>query len=291
MIIIKIQGGLGNQLMQYSLGRLLESLYNKEISYDLSFFSSNNKYTKRPYLLDKFVFNVRSATQNEIETIKYPLGFFSKVINVLKRILNKFIIKSYNIGYDKNFIKKVQKNENLYLEGFWQSYSYYEPILELLRKEIILKEEFSCNILSCIKEINFKNSVAVHIRRGDYLTSGSGLKTLDIDYYKKAVTEIENRLNDPHYYIFSDDSVWVKDSMSSLFKNYTFVDQYMLTDYEEFILMTKYKNAIIANSTFSWFASLLNINLDKNIVSPLDWKNVHLMKSSKKICPPSWISV
>jgi hypothetical protein len=291
MIIIKVQGGIGNQLLQYSIGRLLETVYKKEVAYDLSFFSYNDKYTKRPYLLDKFKTRVRAASLEEIETTKYPRGVISKIEIILKKITNKLIFKSYNVGYDEHFLKMVEKRKSLYLEGFWQSYRYYEPIIQLLQKEIVLAEDNDKKFSLCTDKVLSCESVAVHIRRGDYVTAGPGLETLALDYYKHAVLEIKKHINNPHYYIFSDDVTWVKNTMSDLFLDVTYVKEYELTDYQEFCLMMYCKNAIIANSTFSWFAALLNKHGQKIVIYPNDWKNIHLKESSKDICPTTWLGI
>jgi hypothetical protein len=79
MIIIKVQGGLGNQLLQYSIGYVIAKNFGKVVAYDLSFFDTENKYTKRPYLLDKFALDVRVATKEEIEKTKFPYGKLSKM--------------------------------------------------------------------------------------------------------------------------------------------------------------------------------------------------------------------
>ena len=76
MIIVKVQGGLGNQLLQYSIGRIIATRFHKDVAYDLSFFDQDTKYTKRPYLLDLFKVTVRKATKEEIENTRYPYGSF-----------------------------------------------------------------------------------------------------------------------------------------------------------------------------------------------------------------------
>ena len=115
MVIIKVQGGLGNQLLQYSIGYCVGVKFGVDVAYDLSFYEGETKYTKRPFLLDKFkVGDIRIATEEEIKNAKNPYGNFSKVINPINRFLNKFIFKSYYIGYNKNFFTSIKKNKNLY---------------------------------------------------------------------------------------------------------------------------------------------------------------------------------
>ncbi len=287
MIIIKVQGGLGNQLLQYSFGRLLTVLYKKEVAYDLSFFENETKYTKRPYLLDKFATVVRVASREEIEKTKYPYGLFSKAIDFIWRGLNKYFIKKYYVGYTQGLLPMLEKKDNYYIEGFWQSYKYYEKVLETLSEEISLQD--TTHLESVTKKINLDSlaSVAVHVRRGDYLTAGDSVEVLRIDYYKDAVTHVKRYIENPKFYLFSDDIDWVKKEMGHLFDNAYYVSSEGFSECEEFILIKTCSHAIIANSTFSWFSSLLTNKNTKIVVYPKDWKNSYLQGDSN-ICPPTW---
>lgn len=287
MIIIKVQGGLGNQLLQYSIGHAIATLYNKEVAYDLSFFEGETKYTKRPYLLDKFKVDVRKATTLEIEETRYPRGFFSKGYALITRILNKYFFKTYYIGYNKDFFALVSKKQSLYLEGFWQSYKYYEKILEKLSCNISLKDTTVVETFKRDVSFGSTKSVSVHIRRGDYLNKGVHIQVLSQEYYKNAVAIIEKEIETPTYYIFSDDIAWVKEEMGSLFKKVVYVSACGLTDYEEFSIMKECNHAIIANSTFSWFSTLLTNRHNKIVVYSKDWKNSFL-NNDNNICPQEW---
>ena len=140
MIIIKVQGGLGNQLLQYSIGQVIALRYNKEVAYDVRFFESETQYTKRPYLLNFFNTHVRIATEQEIQNVRYPFGNLSEILEKVTRASNKFIFKKYYIGYREDFFAYVAKSDSLYLEGYWQSYQYFEGYLEKLSEDISLKD-------------------------------------------------------------------------------------------------------------------------------------------------------
>lgn len=292
MIIIKIQGGLGNQLLQYSIGRIIEMRHKKEVAYDLSFFDfgKESKYTKRPYVLDLFAISVRRATKEEILETRYPYSNFSRVISLIRRIINKYIFKKYYIGYQKDFFPMVSKHKNLYLEGYWQSYLYYEKDKELVSSSVVLKN--SDGLDRWKKENNFDSisSVFVHIRRGDYLAKGSGISSLSKEYYKKAVNVIEQKVSSPVYYIFSDDILWVKENMGEIFNKAIYVSALSFSDHEEFSLMKSSKHGIIANSTFSFFAAFFSDHKNGVVIYPKDWKNIYL-QGDNVICPPYWNAV
>lgn len=284
MIIIKLQGGLGNQLFQYALGRTLEKRYKKDVKYDLSFYANNKEFTARSYLLDKFDTAVKIASHEEINKTKYPFGLFSKIIYLINKALNKFIFKKYHISYEPEFLELIKNKDFVYLEGYWQSICYVAPCLEDLKKELVLKDDKLSGILN-------GESVAIHIRRGDYLKMGGGLDVLDISYYKKSAAFISEKLKDVRYYIFTDDVAWVKENFNFLGKgDTTYISDLGFHDYEEILLMAQCKNIIIANSSFSWWGAMLNQNKDAIIVCPKDWKNIFL-KNDENLCPKEWVRI
>ena len=159
----------------------------------------------------------------------------------------------------------------------------------MLSKEVSLKD--GENIKSLEERISGELfSVAVHIRRGDYLNLGAGAKVLGVDYYKDAVSCIKSNIQTPKYYIFSDDIEWVKKEMGDLFTDVYYVSSEGFSECEEFVLMKACTHAITANSTFSWFSVLLTNKDTKIVIYPKDWKNPYL-QGDTNICPPNWLSV
>ena len=287
MIVIKVQGGLGNQLLQYSFGEALRILHTKEVAYDLSFFETDTKYTSRPYLLDNFNVTVRVATQEEIIHAKYPHGIFSQGVSFFRRALNKYVFDTYYVGYTKSLIPMLIQKNTYYLEGFWQSYKYYEECLSELSRQISLKDTSAVETFKQKVDFDAKVSVSVHIRRGDFLKKNAGTKSLDIDYYKKAIPLLEASVPNPTYFVFSDDIEWVKNEMGGLFKDVVYASSYGLKDYEEFTLMKECHHAVLSNSTFAWYSTLLTNNPAKVVIYSTDWKNPYLNGDSN-ICPSSW---
>lgn len=290
MIIIKVQGGLGNQLLQYSIGRIIASRFHKNVAFDISFFDQDTKYTKRPYLLPLFNTTVRIATADEIEHTRYPHGVFSRVQSKITRGLNKYIFKKYYIGYDKNFFTKVEQSDTLYLEGFWQGYKYYENDAPLLMSEVALKDITKVTKFKEDHSFDSKVSVSVHVRRGDFLRKNAGTKFVPNEYYEQAVPLLETTISNPTYFIFSDDVEWVKESLGHLFKDVVYVSGSGLSDSEEFELMKVCNHAILSNSTFCWLPTLMTNRKDKVVIYPNNWENEYLNKDPY-ICPPEWKGV
>ena len=125
------------------------------------------------------------------------------------------------------------------------------------------------------------------MRRGDFLKKNAGAKSLDVDYYGKAIPLLEASVPNPTYFVFSDDIEWVKNEMGGLFKDVVYASSYGLKDYEEFTLMKECHHAVLSNSTFAWYSTLLTNNPAKVVIYSTDWKNPYLNGDSN-ICPSSW---
>jgi hypothetical protein len=139
--------------------------------------------------------------------------------------------------------------------------------------------------------IKNKNSVAIHIRRGDYLNNPKARYfhgILGEDYYKKSISYIKKRVNNPFYFIFSDDVELVKKTFFFFNKkNYIFIDTKSSID--DLHLMSNCKHFIIANSTFSWWGAWLSKNKHKIICAPKRWVRAKI--STPDIIPESWIKI
>lgn len=267
MVIIQFAGGLGNQIFQYAFS--LNFLKNCiPIKYDLSFYQRQKIHNG---------FELKSV----FEEIDIAFANYRDIFHFLeKKIVNGE--KKYLLKEGCNIIREEEKEEfkylehllkvnNSYFQGYWQNRSYFEVKSFHLREKLTFKDLSPNDLLNneILLKIQSSNSVSIHIRRGDYLKSPIH-NILDINYYKKAVEIIENKITEPIFFIFSDDIGWVKNQ--ELFSDCVFVDNNKNdTAYIDMQLMSLCKHNIIANSTFSWWAAWLNKNTDKIVVSPKTW--------------------
>ena len=285
MIIVKLNGGLGNQLFQYSLGRKL-SIKNKDaFKLDLSGFTVDNL---RSYSLGHFNIIENFASDEDINKIKKS-GVW-KFVDKLKPYCKRSAIKYKGYDFDPNISKL---SGDFYLDGYWQSEKYFQDIENIIRKEIMFKESLPSKYTELIRDIKNSNSVSIHIRRGDYITNKKFSKVynlLDEKYYQKAVKFIAEKISDPHFFIFSDNINWVKQNLNIPYLK-TFVSGDNETkDYEELILMSLCQHNIIANSSFSWWGAWLNKNADKIVISPDKWFNDKI-GNAKDLIPENWIKL
>ncbi|MFA6339052.1 MAG: alpha-1,2-fucosyltransferase [Candidatus Paceibacterota bacterium] len=284
MIIVRIHGGLGNQLFQYCLGRNLALRNRTKLKFDTSFF---DKSVDRRFLLDKFNTSGEVASVNEINKIK-PDDIFHKVFN--KIIPNKNIVNEKSYDFDK---KILELKDNIYLSGVWPSEKYFDGIEDVLRREITLKKTLGKEASVVAEKIKLLyNPISIHIRRGDYVTNEKFSKvhgTCDPEYYEKAIKFFQEKIGPSSFFVFSDDIPWVKVNIS-LPQNSILVSKKEIFDYEELILMSMCKNHIIANSTFSWWGAWLNNNPEKIVIAPKDWF-ADSVRNSKDLIPESWITI
>jgi len=288
MIITKLKGGLGNQLFQYAFGSVLSKLNNTELKLDIEGYNvPQRKETRRVYSLSNFNIKAEIASHYEIKRFKYPFGIISKIW----RLFKAKVLRVHCVGYNP---KALAWRGNLYIDGFWQSEKYFVSFERDIRSELTLKSPMSA-FANTFKDsiLNEKNSISIHIRRGDlilnmYSDPHAGICTPE--YYSKAFDYIKSQIKtDGRVFFFSDDIEWVKDNIKTSFPA-SYVSCPEITDYEELVLMSLCKHNIIANSSFSWWGAWLNENKKKIIIAPSRW----VTKGEDDyvdITPPSWIRI
>ena len=292
MIITKIIGGLGNQMFQYSIGLSLAKKNNTDLLIDKRDFDKVSIHNG--YELERvFDIKVKEAKDFEIKKIiglnRYSL--FRKISNFLpsKFNQNNYFLEE-GVPFNKNYL---EIKNNSYIYGHWQSEKYFLDYENFIRKKFSFKKPLISKNLyfeELIKKI--PNSVSLHVRRGDYINNAKN-KSIFFDcnqgYYESATKEIEKRIKDPTYFIFSDDNNWVKKNLLFKQKHY-FVDHNSnLNSYNDMHLMSLCDHNIIANSTFSWWGAWLNSNQQKIVVSPKQWFCNN--SDSNSIAPKKWLRV
>lgn len=297
MIIIRITGGIGNQLFQYAFVRSLSIKLNEKFKLDLSWYRDYHKFekadnpnaaTKREYLLNKF--NIKENLLNPVYlSISYRLNNSSILNKIIK--YPPFTYFSYNTTTELDFdINKIKKFNNVYLSGFWQKNNLFEEFREILKEEFTLKNNLSEKNTILLNKIKSSNSVAIHIRRGDLLNRPVAVAeqpSSSDKYYYNAIDKIMEKVEEPELFVFSDDINWVKNNYK--FNSPTTYVHNNGPDFEHFKLMCNCKHQIIANSTFSWWAAWLNNYQKKIIISPKWWYRDPVKNESIIRIPQNWI--
>lgn len=281
--IVKIQGGLGNQLFTYAFGQVLKDR-GIEVYYDISSY----KTFYMPYVLYKFNVEVPNADDFLIKT----------KMNIFKRILRRLFSVQWspykNYKYFLNNVniynpKALDIKQNTYYDGYWESEKYWGDSKEKILKQFTLINGFSQDSLDFLNQIEIcDNSVALHIRRGDkaYIQSINSVHGLDsLSYYYAAIKLIESKIKEPTYFVFTDDMPYAKNNLKINGK-VVFIDK-KIDDEEEFIIMSKCKHKITASSSYSWWAAILGESNDGIIIAP----NKYTDKLDVEPAPDRWIKI
>lgn len=291
--IIKFNGGLGNQMFQYAFACALKKKFNSEILFDFSYFEdvkSHDEVTTREFELGVFNFDCKEASTEDLKEIKRP-EFKSKLKNTLAKKFPKIFSINYvreknNTIYDKNLLN----SQYMYFEGYFQSEKYFKSIRNYLLKNFSLKEPLDEKNQAVLNQIKETNSVSIHIRRGDYITLDYVNKihgVCPIEYYKKAIKYITQKIQNPHFFIFSDDINWVNENLK-IEHPYTIVDFNQGKGWLDMNLMKQCKHNITANSSFSWWGAWLNETPEKIVIAPRKWT---AKKQNDDIVPKSWLKL
>ena len=288
MIIIKLKGGLGNQMFQYAAGLAAAFRRDQELRIDATGYDDPrviNSDTPRKYGLYTFNISGKIAMSEEAIKARNPYGIFSKAF----RLFNQRFLKRYYIDYDPDFFKKDHK----YIEGYFQSEKNFIDIKEKVAKEFTLKKEFESESFLIEKnKINKTKSVSVHIRRGDYISdpkTNSVHEVCSKEYYERAIDLMKSKIEAPVFYFFSDDIEWVKKEFGER-EDFKYISSPNLKEYEELILMSVCAHNIIPNSSFSWWGAYLNQNQNKVVIAPKKWVNIK-PDPHPNITPESWVRI
>lgn len=285
MKIVKVSGGLGNQMFQYAFAKAYSLKNNCEVLLDISWYENEDDLgvvAKRNFELEVFNINLKFATKEEIEICKDKKSnshlpkLIRKVLNRPKCVSNEVFEKDAGV-FDSELLNL---KDNAYYEGFFQSEKYFKDFRDEILKDFTLKLSLDDKNNEMLKQITSTNSVSLHVRRGDYVKLQSVYKLCTLDYYNQAINFICQRVENPHFYIFSDDCEWVRENLKIEHEN-TIVN-INKEGYFDLELMKNCKHNIIANSSFSWWGAWLNNGI---VVAPKTW---FVKMLDTDIIPENW---
>lgn len=245
MFIVNIMGGLGNQIFQLNFARYLKKIYpDAKICLNTRYFKMDSLHGG--FLLEKFDF---------------PLS-------------NKRNYRNFKTIDDRSFSDNFSANDNIVFNGYWQDTKFFdgEPVnfddffeLDISQENKAWEEK--------IKSI--QNSVSVHVRCGDYNNHVFLGNIATKSYFNNAVKDIKKSVQNPSFFVFSDDSQWTKQNIDFGDSPVFFIENNSdpKSNKWDLYLISLCKCAIISNSTFSWWGQLFNHAEDKIVITPPYWIN------------------
>ncbi len=264
MLTVALTIGFGNNLWQYAFG---ESLRARGHRVQYQFLNHSNPHTGPNYVND------HSMT---------PYGIALQVGNSSSQRFNERTF-AYDAGvYD-------QPDGTLFV-GNWQSEKYFTGIEEQIRKAFVFAGPFSHQVLAVAARLNQPNACFIHIRRGDYTLERNVEYHGDaggMRYYTDAIQYLKARVPDVTFFLFSDDPKWCQEN----FPEIECISALGLNKYEDMFLMQQCEHAIIANSSFSWWAAYLGPDAAKGIIiAPRAWFNKAGL-DCKDLIPSRWVKL
>jgi hypothetical protein len=297
MILIGIFGGLGNQLFQYACAKAFANRVGAELKLDISHLMNRKKkdgLTFRDFQLGNFKLPDEVASISEVRQYIPDLWHVSKLVKLsyrLKRYLNGKKLYTEKAFFSYNHELDIL-GDNTYLYGYYQTEQYFVNFRQELLDILQLKEPLNNQNIAILDKIQNSRSVALHIRRGDFINSGFINHDFET-YYNKAIRFINEKIENPFFFVFSNDPDWCRKQTEIKNLPHIIVD---INDenhaYLDLYLISQCNHQICANSTFSWWGAWLNQHPEKIVIIPEKWyKNGKYAESVHDLIPESWLKI
>ncbi len=308
-IIVKVHGGLGNQLFQYAFARALALRHDVPVALDLQYCQWHRR---RPLQLQYFGCCLPAATPKELQSYRRtPMARWRLALidwmarQALRggvwRALFRKTLKQTMIEADIDVLRELHVDPDsghddiehgVYFDGYWQDPSYFEPFRDQLRNELQLLVPLSPPAQQLLARIEAEPCpISVHVRRGDYLSSKVA-KLFDVvpmEYYLGAIRRFRQTHAKARFVFFSDDMNWVRESLAPHAGD-PILSDLQLASHEDLWLMSRCAHHVIANSTFSWWGAWLNPSADRQVIAPQEWaRDAQTRKLTGRIIPQDWI--
>jgi hypothetical protein len=292
MIIATIQGGLGNQLFCYAAARAAAHRLGCVLRFDLCDYRDNKD---REFALERYHIVGRESTDQEFRPYREMMRHTLK-----NRILNKVgyrrrcgkyrIFKQNGFGYDPDILSI---RPHTLLRGAFQCERFFEDVSEIIRSEFIPKEEPDSVNREISHRICDSNSVCIHVRRTDYITDAryaNIIRPCSIAYYMQALDRMNDSIEDPTYFVFSDEPDWCRANLDFNRKVYYIDANGPGEPWKDLHLISQCRHHIIANSTFSWWGAWLAQHAEQKVIAPGVWLIAKDLDSSQ-VVPPRWMRI
>lgn len=277
-MIVRLSGGLGNQLFQYAFGRSLAIARGEQLFLDDFAFQRDKT---REYALQYYP--IKAKRLKGVRKLYYNgMIYLDRVFRFMPKGQNKFGL--YYEKDDFGFVD-LKKDNAVYYNGCWQNVAFLDGMKELLKQELVYSQaldEKKQNVLKYIKE---NNMVAVHVRHGDYLNAQNqnSYEVPTVEYYRKAIKYLREKQPDCKFMFFSDDMKWCKDFFEKEQQCMFFEELENNSAQEDMFFMQQCKHFIIANSSFSWWAALLGETANSVKIAPKQWYCNNTLNEKAKV--------
>lgn len=295
VVVVRLKGGMGNQMFQYACGRAVAERRRASLLLDLHFLLDRQQpsgFTYRDYELNKFHVSQAFASPDSIRKAGYSL--WERLRARLEGRAARWTRRAYEELPGRFQEELLQDGASIYLDGYWQSPRYFSGFEHVVKedfRQVLPPVESGCEME---QRIDASNAVCVHVRRTDFLNSNS-MPVCDLEYFKSAVSYIRERVEQPVWFVFSDDLEWCQSQLGFL-DNAVFVGGEIVRQRMDWyhLLMRSCRHFIIPNSTYGWWAAYLSwaANDSKIVVVPKRWfgwdESGQILQ---QLLPSHWVSL
>lgn len=288
MYIIRLTGGLGNQLFQYALGRRLSLRNNIPLKLDISAYAEDRQ---RTYDLKHFDIAADLASPREVTDLigGTRLGRLAcRTLDCFQPYYRRRYVHHTQTNFDPNMLRVRQ---HAYLYGTWQSEKYFASVADVIRQDLRVTTPPDEANTAMAQAIQCVVGVSVHVRRGDYVTNPTTFRLHGVcppEYYQAAVARLAQSVGELHLFVFSDDPIWVSQHLRfdhpTTYLDHNGPDK----SYEDLRLLSLCRHHIIANSSFSWWGAWLSNRPDKIVIAPQRWFR-EFAGDTRDLVPDTWI--
>lgn len=285
-VIVRLEGGLGNQLFQYAAGRSLALTTGQELLLDTSAYRED---PLRVYQLDHFAIAARPLGAGDVPLLKLRR---SRLRRLLPRRCRVEIVREAFPARVPIWPEPEAASDRgtPYLVGYWQSERYFAAVADTIRREVRVNAAPEGRNAELLDDIAAGDAVAIHVRRGDYVSNPAATAyhgLCGLEYYEAAIRRIAESVPRPHCFVFSDDLDWVRTNLDTGHPT-TFVGHNADAPWEDLRLMAACRHFIVANSSFSWWGAWLGAWPGKQVIAPARWFRAD-HGGEGEIVPAGWL--
>lgn len=266
VIVVRIIGGLGNQMFQYATARALADAAGVPLYLDCRGFAG---YDLRSFALGRF--NIRAEVADESLLRRYPewLRRVGRHLPFREGCLGPWLFEKQLRFYPDLLLRR----DDVFLDGYFQWERYFIAGQGAIRADLTLREPLPPEAAAIERQIRGAPSVAVHVRRGDYVANPVNQRmfgSCSAEYYRSALAHVRSCVGSPRPFVFSDDQAFARELFAGL-PDAVFIDDKSGDPVVDLYLMSCCDHHIIANSSFSWWGAWLGRKDGQIVVAPEPW--------------------
>jgi hypothetical protein len=308
-VVVRLGGGLGNQLFQYAFGRRMALANEAKLVLDASGYrivrDPDPRLGIRALGLAQFHITGTLITQTnpalgsvsplpDRPWIKRKYLKWGRKLMALLQQRQPYYLRhvvaepeTQHFTFDPKLYSRAIRGTVVF-EGYWQTEKYFLEVESLLRRELTVRDDLEGENAAIASRITATNSVAVHVRHGDNASGvETALGTLPRSYYDRAIQGVRNEVPNPRFFVFSDDVDWARALFGQLTTAEIVSHNGDARNYEDLRLMSMCKHHILANSTFSWWGAWLGKNAAQIVYAPRRyWQNID--RANPDLYPERW---